>query len=168
VQSVYVYVLGPDPARELLLRRSGLPDSEPHRAAADKVAKELGCLPLALEHAAAYVEQQAIDFDRYLEIYETHHREVLERPVRGGTQYPDSIAATWLASVRRLSPPAQSVLTLVAFLAADDIPRELVMQARDLAQAGITDLPMLRSSRRSATTNWTRRWASCGATPWRG
>ena len=93
VQSVYIHVLEPGPARELLLRRGGRDDPE-NRDAADRVAAELQYLPLALEQAAAYVRANAISFDDYLALYREARKELLARGVAGGTRYPESVATT--------------------------------------------------------------------------
>jgi len=130
MQSLHLNVLEPEPARELLLSRGGLPDTEANRTAADRLAERLGYLPLALEQAAAYMREAAIDCARYLELYAEARQELLAQRRLGSTQYPDSVATTWHATMQRLSPLAVLILRLAAFLAPDPIPRDLIYGAR--------------------------------------
>src|SRR5262249_25113203 len=63
--------------------------------------------------------------------------DLLARRVLGSTRYPAPVAATWLATIERLGPLARAALTLAAFLAPDDIPRDLLQGARDLLAEGL-------------------------------
>jgi tetratricopeptide (TPR) repeat protein len=138
VQTIPVHVLEPKPAREFLLQRSGLPDTDENRTAADHLAAELGYLPLALEQAAAFVKQAQVSFGRYLELYAQSRQELLARGVPGGTRYPDSVATTWLTTIKRLGPEAIAILRLAAFLAPDNIPRDMLQGARSILE--MTDM----------------------------
>jgi tetratricopeptide (TPR) repeat protein len=120
-----VDVLSPDAAQELLLRRSGL-DVAVNGRAADRVAHELGYLPLALEQAAAFVRKSSIDFDQYSGFYAQARRDLLAQRGFGGTHYPDSVATTWRTTIARLGPLARAMLCLASFMAPDNIPIELV------------------------------------------
>ncbi len=123
IRQTRIDVLGPEAARELLLRRAGVPDDEAFRGQADAVAGKLGCLPLALEQAAAYVSQQphGFGFAGYLRLYESHEAELLaEPPAEAG--YPKSIWLTWLTTVDRLSEGARRLLRMHAYLASTAFP----------------------------------------------
>ena len=85
VQAIGIDVLGREPARELLMRRSTLEGPE-HWLGADRLAEELGYLPLALEQAAAFMFKVKINFDEYLALYAQHRQEMLAERTRGGTQ----------------------------------------------------------------------------------
>jgi tetratricopeptide (TPR) repeat protein len=139
VRAIDVGALEPDAARDFLVRRTGLADSEANQRCADRLAEELGCLPLALEQAAAFIKEAGVSFDRYLEYFAEarSRRDLLARRVLGSTHYPESVAATWLTTMQRLGPLARLVLNLAAFLAADAIPRNLIWEARDLLQEGL-------------------------------
>ncbi|MEA2489787.1 MAG: hypothetical protein QOH21_1579 [Acidobacteriota bacterium] len=95
---------------KLFLARSRATNAE----AADELAHDLGDLPLALEHAAAYVERTASSIADYLESFRT---------VRHDTK--STIAATWKLSIDNIRDVAQPVM-LCAFVAPDDIPRSLL------------------------------------------
>lgn len=100
----------------------------PEAAAADAIALELGNLPLALEQAAAYIQQRRISFAGYLALYRQQGLQVLERqgPVLG--DYPASVATTWRINREQAiaeSPFAGPLLDVAAFMAAEGIPVEL-------------------------------------------
>jgi tetratricopeptide (TPR) repeat protein len=93
------------------------------------LAAALGDLPLALEQAAAYLQATATTPSEYLDLLDTRARELftLGRPATN----EHTIATTWTVSLRRLreqTPAAEDLLVLLAFLAADDIPRTLLTQ----------------------------------------
>ena len=100
---------------ELLLKRTG----ETDEAAAEALADELGDLPLALEQAAAYVEQTGRSLLGYLELFRERRQEVLAR-VEPPADYPATVATTWelaFQEVEEASPVAADLLRLMAFLA---------------------------------------------------
>jgi tetratricopeptide (TPR) repeat protein len=106
-----------------LLKRTGQEDE----AAAGELAQELGDLPLALEQAAAYMEACGQTLSGYLQLFRQRRQELL-RQGRSSQEYPDTVATTWELSfqkVKQESPAAADLLNLCAFLAPDDIPREL-------------------------------------------
>jgi tetratricopeptide (TPR) repeat protein len=111
-----------------LQRRAGI--HEPH---ADALAEALGDLPLALEQAAAYLEQTQTPPEEYLELLGARSRELfaLGRPATS----EQTVATIWTVSLRRLeqeAPAAQDLLNLCAFLAPDDIPRSLLAAHSEL------------------------------------
>lgn len=96
-------------------------------AAADELADELGDLPLALEQAAAYMDAVAISCGAYLERYREHRLAILARSAP--LEHPDPVATTWHVSMERLReecPAAADLLNLCAFLAPEDIPRDMI------------------------------------------
>src|SRR5262249_18050067 len=119
VSTYPVWVLDPDPAKELLLCVSNLKGDE----AADRVAKKLQYLPLALEQAAAYVaENPDGGFATYLSLYEKNEKFFLERKAIGTTNYPDSVYLTWRTTVDKLPEGARAMLRLHAFFAPTPFP----------------------------------------------
>ncbi len=98
-----------------------------------ELAAGLGHLPLALEQAAAYVEASGISPERYLELFRTRRRALLELGVPH--DHPAPVATTWKISLAQLeddAPAAVDLLTLAAFRAPDDIPLDLVIAGADL------------------------------------
>jgi len=107
------------------------------RAAAECIVEEMDGLPLALVQAGAYIVETACSLEDYLDLYKTHHKELLARPSRLMLDYPETVGTTWSLSFRQIeqqSPAAADLLRLCAFLAPDAIPEELLM--RDIAEAG--------------------------------
>ena len=106
----------------------------------EAVVKELGCLPLALEQAAAYVLRHRIDWQQYLELLSARREELLAFRSEGGTQYPQTVAATWFVSLQKLSAPAQAILRLVSFLAPEEAPRRLFLEGEFILSEAVETL----------------------------
>ena len=94
----------------------------------------LGDLPLALEQAAAYIETAGVSIAEYLTRFQNY---TAVSPSEGD---PHSIATAWKFSFDRLQrevPEAMELLSLLAFLAPDDIPRDLLVLGRTHLQSGL-------------------------------
>jgi transcriptional regulator with XRE-family HTH domain/Tfp pilus assembly protein PilF len=118
-------------ATEFLLMRAERPDA----AAAEAAAELLGCLPLALEQAAAYLESSGRDLASYVGLLRERLVELLGEGRAG--DYPFTVATAWWPSFQRIAaecPAAADLLRLCAFLAPDDIPIALL-------QSGAGGLP---------------------------
>ncbi|WP_420629657.1 FxSxx-COOH system tetratricopeptide repeat protein [Candidatus Leptofilum sp.] len=96
------------------------------------LAEALGYLPLALEHAAAYMETREQTAAFYLKQFKTRRQELWER-----TEPPDdyhaTIATTWDISFKQVqkTPGAAELLALCCFLAPNDIPLFLLSKHSD-------------------------------------
>jgi tetratricopeptide (TPR) repeat protein len=98
---------------------------------ASKLAQAVGDLPLALEQAAAVINESRIGFADYLARFETHWAELLTRG-RGAGDYPDSVAMTWEISFRAVeedAPAAAQLLYFASCLGPDPIRRHFLMQS---------------------------------------
>jgi hypothetical protein len=116
---VAVGVFPPDVAAEFLLESTGRSD----RAGAESLAAALGHLPLALDHAAAYIRRTGIDFAAY----EALVVELLGKAPKG-VDYDTPVLATFALAIDKASeacPDAQKLMGLSAFLAPDRIPLSL-------------------------------------------
>jgi len=106
----------------LLLER--LPSTAPDLA--DRLAAELGDLPLAVAQAAAYMEQTGMDPGEYLRQF-THRRAALL--ARGDVvDYQGRVDTAWELSLEKLqtvNPRSLALLQLAAFLAPEPIPLKL-------------------------------------------
>ena len=112
------------------------------RAGAEQIVAEMDGLPLALVQAAAYVEETGCSLAEYLQLYDTHRKDLLGRRSNLALDYTETVATTWELSfqqVEQQSPTAADVLRLCAFLAADAIPQELLIRAIDEASAEAGD-----------------------------
>jgi tetratricopeptide (TPR) repeat protein len=108
-----------------LQKRTGLSNAD---GSAGKLSQALGDLPLALEQAAATIEQTRINFSDYLTRYEGQWADLL-RSGRTPGDYPDTVAMTWELAFREISrdmPVAAALLNLCSFLAPVEIPRSLL------------------------------------------
>jgi tetratricopeptide (TPR) repeat protein len=120
-----------------LLRRTGTQCE----AMVDAVAEALGDLPLALEQAAAYVEATGISWADYLDLFRQYRQDLLKE--HQPLAYDATVATTWEISFQKVkaeAPAAVDLLNVCAFLAPDEIPRQLLIEGRDhlpeaLAQA---------------------------------
>jgi tetratricopeptide (TPR) repeat protein len=109
-----VQQLSRDESVAFLKKRSGRDEPE----AASELSEALGDLPLALEVAAAYVDSAGISIREYVGLLGTYSKELLEQ-----------VAAWWRISFDKLrteEPGALDLLNLIAWMAPDDIPRELL------------------------------------------
>jgi tetratricopeptide (TPR) repeat protein len=164
IETYRVWVLDPEPARELLLRRSGRADTPAERGACDALAEKLEYLPLALEQAAAYVGAQppGWGFAEYLRLYETNERAFLTKKTPGATEYSDSVYLTWRATIDKLPQGSRAMLRLHAFVAATPFPLDLyiagaatvVEEARAAGEAGAAADADLVGARELAVRDW--------------
>ena len=97
------------------------------RAAAGKLAHDLGRLPLALAIARAHAWSMGWTFAQYRE--HLAQTKLLEREQTKGVDYPRSIAATFTLAIEKAkagAPEAERLLAIAAFLAPDRIPLGIV------------------------------------------
>ncbi|HXU29756.1 MAG TPA: tetratricopeptide repeat protein [Thermoanaerobaculia bacterium] len=103
-------------------RRTANDDTVQARA----LAREVGCLPLALEQAGAYIAERKLTFEGYLKEWHSRHEQVLTWFDSQVSHYPASIAVTWQTSVDRLTAPARRLLERLAWLGPEPIPESLL------------------------------------------
>jgi tetratricopeptide (TPR) repeat protein len=95
-------------------------------ADADKLAEQLGDLPLALEQAGALIHESGMSVDVYLRVLEERVADILARGT--AREYPTSMTAAWQISVAQLrqhSPQALELLRCCAYLGPEPIPRDV-------------------------------------------
>jgi tetratricopeptide (TPR) repeat protein len=132
IDTITLYVLEPEPARDFLVHRSGQPAEGEERTACDDLAKALGYLPLALEQAAAYIGQAGgMRFSKYLQLYQEIYADLLAETVTGSTQYPVPVLVTWEATTKELAPEARAVLRLCAWYADTPLPKSLIFEGAE-------------------------------------
>jgi hypothetical protein len=134
-----VDVLHRDEAITFLGHRIGSDD----QTALGRLADALGDLPLALEEAAAYLEQAQVSLDEYLELVHDQARELFELEQAAGPEHPDQprVATVWSVSLDRVcgeAPATEALLALCAFL-APDIPRELPRECPSALPEGLAE-----------------------------
>jgi hypothetical protein len=116
-----------DEASRYLLKRTGQADTEVNRASATALAATLGYLPLAIEQAAAYIDESRIGIVGYAELFEKQQLRLLRRRPSHPNSDAKTIATVWeisLRSVEQKSPGAVALLTLCAFMRPDQISKD--------------------------------------------
>jgi tetratricopeptide (TPR) repeat protein len=119
---VAVDVLQRDQAIGFLAERTGSSD----QATLDELAEVFGDLPLALEQAAAYLEETTTTPADYLELLHDRAEELFALGRPAGSEL-----TTWTIALDRIktqTPVAEDLLCLCAFLAPDDLPRSLLVE----------------------------------------
>jgi tetratricopeptide (TPR) repeat protein len=112
-------------AIEFLIKRTKLADREGAKA----LAKELGCLPLALEQAGAYIKETGGNFSTYLEQLKNDRVNVLSKS--WPADYPEPVSRTWNISFEKSKedmPLSANLLSFCSFLAPEPerIPKALL------------------------------------------
>ncbi len=92
----------------------------------ERIAEELECLPLALEQAAAYMDQTQLSPAEYLELLQARAAE-MHAQGRAGDR-PDTIATLWDLSLEKITQEnlaAVQLLDICAYLAPRPVPLDL-------------------------------------------
>ena len=131
-----VDVFPPQVAVDFLCEASERTQPEDREQAA-LLAKELGYLPLALSHAAAYCRsRKATDFKEYLEKLADRLKQDPDPRSRAGKDYPRSVYATFVLALERViagqpelgvppQPRAEELIGIMAYLGSEGIPLDL-------------------------------------------
>ncbi len=121
----------PEEALDFLYKRTARAQSDPtEKHTAEKLASELGYLPLALEQAAAYIVAKTARFQDYLTSYQRQRLALLNKAQPKTGEYPASIAKTWELNFQEVKqvPVAAEILRVSAFLSPEAIPLELLTE----------------------------------------
>jgi tetratricopeptide (TPR) repeat protein len=126
--TIGVTVLSRTESIAFLRRRGGL-----HEDAAAPLAEALGDLPLALEQAAAYLDETSTAPEEYLDLLKDRAGELFSLGAPSNSE--QTIATTWTLALRRAgdeSPAAEQLLALCAFLSPENVPRSLLTDHPDV------------------------------------
>jgi tetratricopeptide (TPR) repeat protein len=130
IRKLSLDALNEDAATEFLLERTrnDRASAGDDAAQARALAHELGGLALGLEQAGAYIARQHIGFARYLALWREKRDSVLKWFDKSLMSYDHDVglAATWAASVGKLTPESRRLLDRLAFLAPDPVPDSLI------------------------------------------
>jgi tetratricopeptide (TPR) repeat protein len=130
-QPIELAPLPPDEAVELLVN----PSLDPReRAEAERLAEDLGCIPLALALARAYRDEQALNVSTTRQHYAAAVLQPTPKPgviifAPEGAGYPHSLASVWDSSIKEAGErcaAARQLLEVLAFLAPRPFPRALL------------------------------------------
>ena len=140
-------VLSPDAAVELLLEKANSLPRTPRPDDAEQarlLAEQLGYLPLALTHAAAYVGESDLAFDDYMREFDDalqfHEEEVIEYDPEyaldpAAVKILKTVATTYFMSIDRLGPVEKAILRAASFLAPAPIPIAMFAESPDEMKA---------------------------------
>ena len=105
---------------------------------AGRLALTLGHLPIAVEHAAAYLAETGQTVEEYLSRFtENAHQLLSEQPT--DSDLPAPVSGTWAMSITLLTPDAEHLFNLCSFFSPEPIAAELFLQP----EAGIVNPPGL-------------------------
>ena len=109
-----------------ILGADGRSDEDERRVSeARRLAATLGHLPIAVEHAAAYLTETSQSVDDYLTRFaENAHRLLSEQ----STEFPESVSATWTMSTELLTEDAEHLFNLCAFFSPEPIAGDLFLE----------------------------------------
>jgi hypothetical protein len=138
-----VNVLSREESVAFVAKRTGADD----QTALDELAELLGDLPLALEEAAAYLEETGVGLGEYLELVRDRARELfgLDQPPADEHGDRRRVATVWslsLEQVHQEAPAAEALLNLCAFFAPDirrELPREQPQLLPDELAKAVSD-----------------------------
>ena len=100
-------------------------------ADADRLAAQLGDLPLAVAQAAGFMAETGMPAAQYLDLLRTQAGKLLDQAAPGSS-YPRSLAAATRLAADRLDgedPAAAQLASVCAFLAPEPIPEDLFTSA---------------------------------------
>jgi len=96
----------------LLLKASYLEPSAEHQQAAKNIVAELGCIPLAVNHAGAYIEAGKCDINGYLRQLFLHRQTLMsDAAFTGASNYNQTVYGTWDLSFREIEKRANGQST---------------------------------------------------------
>lgn len=114
-------VFQPEDSINLLFTKTKKTRTVENVYAAYQIAEALGHLPLALSHAASFIEQKKITFETYLARLHSKTEEIIAyKPTTAA--YPYSVANTWSITMASLSPKANILMSYFSFLNSENIP----------------------------------------------
>ncbi|MFB3895712.1 MAG: tetratricopeptide repeat protein, partial [bacterium] len=117
-----------DAIRFLMERTNSRIKTNHDEADAQRLAKLLDGLPLALEQAAAYIDANGCIFSDYLKDWEKNRDKILCWYDKS-SGVPISVAITWNRTWDMLSPGARTLLRLISFLAPEPIPIDFLKKS---------------------------------------
>ena len=130
-----IAVFTEEEAVSFLEKRTGI-CNDPENAAL--LSKRLGCLPLALEQAAAFI-RNTITFPEYLLLLDKHGLTVLKE-IDGVIDYAKPVTVTWEISFDKISMEgAKQLLYLCAYMASENIDPCLFSENTELFPSPLCD-----------------------------
>lgn len=105
-------------------------------ATAQQLARTLGNLPIAAEHAAAYLTETGQPTQEYISDFNRNAHELLSQPA--DMYSAEIVSTTWSLSRATLTPEARALFQVLAFISAEPISEDVLVRptvAADLSGA---------------------------------
>ena len=130
----------------LLLKASCLNSLDEHIEAARKIVIELGCIPLAVDHAGAYIAAGKCNINAYLRQFSLHCQTLLtDVTFKGASDYNQTVYGTWDLSFKQIQQRANGestgnaqaaqtailILQICAFYHHSNISKEIFRSAAE-------------------------------------
>jgi len=100
-------------------------------AQASALATRLGCLPLALEQAAAYIKIVKCSIESYLQLLGQSSVDAFSDKYATPQYYEDIVTSTWNISFQALEESSRQLMNLCAYMAPDRIPVDFFVEMRE-------------------------------------
>jgi tetratricopeptide (TPR) repeat protein len=132
--TIHLEIMDTNDAKKLLESSISRQQSLGDINATEQLLDLLGCLPLAIIQAAAYINENDTTISEYTDL-ETEVMKILSEDFEDQGRYratKNSIATTWLISLHQIkhkSPLAIELLSFMACLAHQNIPQSLLLPA---------------------------------------
>lgn len=97
------------------------------QAEAERLAQTLGNLPLAAEHAAAYLKETGSPVGEYIDAFDRNAHELFSREADMFDTHV-TVATTWSLTRDALTPEARALFQIMAFFSAEPISEEVLVQ----------------------------------------
>src|SRR5882757_1832422 len=142
----------------LLLQASFLEPLTQHLEAAKGIVTELGCIPLAVDHAGAYIQAGRCDINEYLNQFSLHCRTLMSDKIfTGASNYDQTVYGTWDLSYEEIEKRANGqsatksaqttqaaqaaifVLQICAFYHHSNISKEIFQSAAEKSREYAVD-----------------------------
>ena len=151
-------------AISLLLKASHIDGLPEHLQAAGKLVVELGCIPLAVEHAGAYIHAGNLTINHYLRQFSLHRKDLMSDNIfRGASHYDQTVYGTWDLSLKEIKKRADGqvdigsaqaaqaailILHICAFYHHNNISKDIFRSAAEKSQEYVVGnkLPQARNS----------------------
>ncbi|KAH7396320.1 hypothetical protein BKA66DRAFT_596980 [Pyrenochaeta sp. MPI-SDFR-AT-0127] len=119
--AIHLDMLTPEDAKELLLKRSSISSalSNEEDTAAIDIIQQLGCLPLAIDQAGAYIQARKISFKAYRSLYEKQQQSLLGYRSKF-SKYQKTVYTTWELSFQKIETESPEVAELLLLLCQYD------------------------------------------------
>ena len=136
-----------EPDAIILLLKTSCLDAAEHLQAAQEIVAELGCIPLAVNHAGAYIEAGRCDINNYLRQFFMHRQTLMSDAIfTGASNYDRTVYGTWDLSFKEIEKRANGqssignaqaaqaailILQICAFYHHSNISKEIFRSAAE-------------------------------------